>query len=923
MDDGLEIFDRTQKKFIRYDLDSEEHVFHDVPFINDICQDASGCIWVGTWFQGLFKIIPPVTVSPSGVARGEATRNYKFDPALPKDLGTNPILSLCAPRIRKTAKLWIGTDGGGLFGLMDNENSADGSSERFVHYTKADGLPNDIIWGILDDDRGNLWISTQNGFSKFDPQSGIFNNYNQVDGVPRQKFVWLSRHKGRNGELYFGTRGLLAFHPDSITDNPFIPPVVITDFKLFNKPVPIGGNSPLKKSITETTELELSYRENYLSFEFAALNYINTEKNRYKYMMKGLDKDWIDAGQTRVASYTSLRHGEYTFKVMGSNNDGVWNEKGASINILIHPPPWLTWWAYTCYGFIVAGIILWYRRYLLNRAKLRTAIEMERMEKEKVEELDHMKSRFFANVSHEFRTPLTLILGPIDDLVENRSKRAELTWDNVGIIRRNARRLQKLINQILDISRLETGAVKLRVSEGDLTEFIRTIILSFLSLTESKQIRYEYDLPEKDQNLWFDNDKVEKILTNLVSNAFKFTPAKGSITVSLQYLSSPGSPSADFAEITVTDTGRGIPGDKLGNIFDRFYQVHESGMHGEEGTGIGLALTRELVELCRGEIRVESEVGKGSVFTVKLPVSRELFTEEEIISIDPENITRKKLIESSVDTEKSEAVETGEDHLKNAPRDAPIVLIVEDNADLRNYISGNLCDSYRIIMAENGREGLHCAIDQVPDLIISDLMMPEMDGMEMCRELKTDERTNHIPVIMLTARADRGSKLEGLETGADDYIIKPFDNKELTVRVRNLIEQRKRMRDKFRKEFLSDSAGMDVTYEDQFLNKLTVILNKYISSDDFRIDLLTDELHMSRSQVFRKINAITGYTPNDLIRNLRLKKAASLFRSGHKHVAQVMHQVGFNSQSYFGQCFHELYGMTPKEYIHSRAHFMR
>jgi DNA-binding response OmpR family regulator/nitrogen-specific signal transduction histidine kinase len=563
---------------------------------------------------------------------------------------------------------------------------------------------------------------------------------------------------------------------------------------------------------------------------------------------------------------------------------------------------------------------LWYRRYLLNRAKLRTAVEVERMEKEKVLELDHMKSRFFANISHEFRTPLTLILGPIDELFERKPKRAELTWDIMVIIRRNARRLQKLINQMLDLSRLETGAVKLHVSEGDLKEFIKTIILSFISLAESKQIRYEYNLPEIGQKLWFDNDKVEKILTNLLSNAFKFTPANGIINVSLQYLSLSESESSQLAEIKVSDTGKGIPRDKLGSIFDRFYQVSDSDTSQEGGTGIGLALTKELVDLYRGEIYVESEVDKGTIFTVKLPVSKDLFREEEIIILTSEDTVSEKVVESDIDIKESEDDETCESHIKKALKDAPVVLIVEDNIDLRNYISRNLGSSYQIMVAENGREGLKSAIDYIPDLVISDLMMPEMDGMEMCRQLKTDERTNHIPVIMLTARADRGSKLEGLETGADDYIIKPFDAKELKVRVRNLIEQRKRMRDKFREEFISDPVNMEIAYEDQFLNKLTVIQNKYISDPDFRIDILEGELHMSRSQVFRKISALTGYTPNDLMRNLRLKKAASLFRSGHKHVAQIMHQVGFNSQSYFGKCFHELYGMTPTEYIHSKGH---
>ena len=638
--------------------------------------------------------------------------------------------------------------------------------------------------------------------------------------------------------------------------------------------------------------------------------------NQYRYILEGSDRNWIYSGSRNFAIYSNLSPGKYTFRVTGANNDGFWNEEGTTVDMIIHLPPWLTWYAYLIYLVLAACIILWIRFYFMNKARIRTALEVERIEKEKVLEMDAMKSQFFANISHEFRTPLTLILGPVEEFLKSTKKGIGLKKDMVRMIHRNAKRLQRLINQLLDLSKMETGELKLYVSKGDLEEFSRTIILSFLSLAESKKIRYIFELPGEMHEVWFDSDKVEKVLVNLISNAFKFTQEKGEVRIHYEYVVASGSEIPEWVEIAVSDTGRGISPEHLVRIFDRFYQVGDSEHMDETGTGIGLALTKELVELCREEISVDSQVEEGSTFTVRLPVSKERFREEERLTgpvLADTDIFREEQFEFHRDQKVS-------GKKREVLKDVPIILIVEDNIDLVNYISGNLENRYRILTAMNGKKGIELATESIPDLVISDVMMPEMDGMEMCRWLKEDERTSHIPVIMLTAKADRESKLEGLEMGADDYLIKPFDAEELEVRARNLIGQRQKLRDKFQRELITEPDEHTlISPEEQLLKKILDIFNRQLTDPEFNIEQMTDMLNLSRMQLYRKVGAITGHTPKELLRTIRLKKAASLLDSGERNISQVMYQVGFNNHSYFARCFRSLYKVNPSEYMKSES----
>ncbi len=637
--------------------------------------------------------------------------------------------------------------------------------------------------------------------------------------------------------------------------------------------------------------------------------------------MDGMNNNWSSPTDEAKADYRNMPNGTFTFVVRAIGEAQKWSEP-FEYTFTIHPPWWFAWWAIVIECVIAISLLIIIIRFRERNLKQRALMLEQKVDDktheilEQRKEVDELKSRFFANISHEFRTPLTLILGPMEDAAKKRSERIELNRDIFGVMHRNARRLQQLINQLLDVSKLETGNVKLQVSEGSLDELVKTIVISYESLAASKQIKLAFNLPEASGNVYFDRDKVEKILSNLLSNAFKFTSAGGEVHVSLRYDHSDGH---QFAEIIVSDTGIGIAAEKLENIFDRFYQVNDSDTRTEEGTGIGLALTKELVDLYRGEISAESTSGKGSTFRVKIPVSIEQFTEDEILKVVGEDEVINEKVDPDLVQEEPSDIESGDRDGQEKSKDGPIILVVEDNADLSNYIVSILDKGYRVLTAQNGIEGLELATENIPDLVISDVMMPHMDGLEMCGKLKSDEKTSHIPVVMLTARADRGSKMEGLETGADDYIIKPFDAEELKVRVRNMIDQRKKLIEKFRKEFESDSAESVVPPGDQLLEKLMSILNQHLADPEFNIAQLPDELHMSRAQMFRKVSAITGYTPKDLIRNMRLKKAASLFRSGHHHVAQVMHLVGFDNQSYFGVCFSKRYGLTPTEYIRSNS----
>lgn len=803
----------------------------------------------------------------------------------------------------KNGNFWVCT-GSGL-AKLDRKSG--------IFTTINGGLPNKII-GILEDGHGSLWLLNPRGITNYNPITGSVKNYDETDGVDINASFYFPYLKDKNGFMYFGGfKGLIKFHPDSLKDNPFIPPIVITSFKESNKDL------QLDSTISEKKIIKLSYFENNISLEFAALNYSLTQKNQYAYKLEGLDKEWVYSGTRRFASYPNLQPGDYIFRVKGSNNDGVWNEAGTSISLIISPPWWKTSWAYLSYGLFMLISIYGLRRYEMNRLNLKHQVKMdEAVLKEKVEN-DQMKSRFFANISHEFRTPLTLILGPAEKIISNTSD--EKIKNDANIIKRNSRRLLQLINQLLDLSKLESGKLKLEASRGNIVSFVKGVALSFESLSESKDITLRLHSDKEFIELYFDKDKMLQILTNILSNAFKFTAEEGKIEVLVREIDN------KEVEIKIKDSGIGIAPEEIPKLFDRFYQVDSSHTREYEGTGIGLALTKELVELHHGTIVVESKrqeahfAGTGwTEFTVTLPLGRDHLQETEII----------KEVEKEI--EKGLCV-NGESHiLTNLPLSRPetikdglpgdvqeektIILVVEDNYDMREYIKESLDKNYLVEEAVNGEQGVRKAEKIIPDLIISDMMMPKMDGNELVRILKNDEKTSHIPIILLTAKAGYEDKLLGLETGADDYLTKPFDLKELRVRVKNLINIRKNLQEKYSK-FESQQQPMKEqklsTIDEKFLIKVGNVIDEHLSEEEFDVEQFCHEVAMSRTQLHRKLKALTGKPASLYIRSVKLARAKKMIENQEGNISEIAYSVGFSSPVYFTRCFKEEFGFPPSD----------
>jgi len=888
-------------KFKRYTNDPKDRKSLSNDRIWSIFEDKRGVLWTGT-SGGLNKLIPPKDAhSPTTFIC------YTHESGDPSSLSNNEVTSIYED---KSGNLWIGTTDGGL-------NKFDREGGRFIQFDEEDGLANNSISGILEDDEGNLWLSTRRGLSRFNPKTKTFRNYVEKDGLQGNEFQQGAYLKNGGGEMFFGgTNGLTRFHPDSIKDNIRIPPVVITDFQLFNNSVPVGldistERSILQKAITKTKEIELTYKDYIISFEFAALDFHIPEKNKYAYTLEGFDKSWnyTDANR-RFATYTNLDPGEYTFRVKGSNNDNVWNEEGASIKIIVAPPWWKTWWAYLSYVVLVISVLYGLRRYELNRLNWKNQSKLDEVKLKERAEIDKMKSRFFANISHEFRTPLTLILGPLEKIKPKTTEKE--IQKQTGLIRRNASRLLSLVNQLLDLSKLEAGKLKLTTAPGNIVPFVKGIAMSFESIAEHKDILLKVNSLNDDIQLYFDRDKMAKILTNLLSNAFKFTPDGGEITVHINQTDQ------NSIEIKIRDTGIGISEDELPKLFDRFYQVDSSQTREHEGTGIGLALTKELVELHHGTISVNSNLrdpdkaGTGwTEFTIDLPVGREHLKDEEIV--ETEEPPKEDIIvdeEQFIPLDAEEASETGV-----IDEDRNILLVVEDNADVREYIKDSLGDNFEIEEASNGQQGVKKAEKLIPDLIISDVMMPKMDGNELTRILKNDEKTSHIPIILLTAKSEQESRLEGLETGADDYLTKPFDTKELQVRVRNLISIRKKLQEKFgRGEYTPKTEGKRLSnLEEQFMSKVVEVIENHLAEEEFSIEQFAGAVYMSRMQLHRKLKALTGKSASLYVRSFRLLRAKKMIEEKQGNFSEIAYSVGFSSPAYFTKCFKEEFGVPPSE----------
>jgi signal transduction histidine kinase/DNA-binding response OmpR family regulator/ligand-binding sensor domain-containing protein len=811
--------------------------------------------------------------------------------------------------------LWIGTKGGGL-------NRLEKSTGNFTHLTVKNGLPDNVVYGLLADEAGNIWGSTNKGIfcmttsKNGDNNSWGFRNFTKADGLQDNEFNTNAYKKLPNGHLAFGgVNGLNIFDPKEILAKSFTPNVFITNILVNNLPVlPNDKTGVLKNTIEQTKNISLNYLQDILTLEFSSLDFTTASQNKYRYQLVGADKEWVQAGTNRSATYLHLPSGKYIFKVQGSNSQGVWSEHIAELKITVLPPWWRTWWAYLFYLLVIGLGIRAYFKFRVKEAKLQHQLNFEQQEAKRVKELDAVKTQLYTNITHEFRTPLTVILGMAQQV---KNKPDEYFDNGMNMIVRNGENLLKLVNEMLDLSKLESGKMELHLQQGDVIHFLRYIVESFQSLAESQKKQFHF-LSEIDSlYVSYDSEKLRQIVANLLSNALKFTPEKGNV-----YISIAANAKTDKATtaliIKVKDTGIGIPESQLKHIFERFYQLDNSHTRKAEGTGIGLALTKELAKLMDGDIVVKSPPtgsNKGTEFTVSLQLQKVNTQEINIVNSFEEKEFTSKI-----------AIHNQYNNIENGDTQKPLILLVEDNADVVAYTASCLPD-YRFAVGKDGREGFEIATEIIPDLIITDVMMPYVDGFELCRMLRADERTSHIPIIMLTAKADIESKLEGLERGADVYLEKPFHKDELLLRIKKLLELRKKLQQFYIKqagintvtEIIETITPLEIPLaiepiENEFVKKVREAVEAHIEDVNFSVEQLCKHIFMSHSQLHRKLDALTGYSPNKFIRIIRLNKATALLKDSANSIASIALDCGYNDAGYFARVFKQEYGVTPQEW---------
>jgi signal transduction histidine kinase/DNA-binding response OmpR family regulator/streptogramin lyase len=846
--------------------------------VNWMAEDSERMLWIGT--KDELIIYDPITEKASRFI--ESTRAVLED---------------------SKKRFWLATQNRGiaLFSKIDGV---------IKYYNEKSGLANNQTLAILEDSDRYLWISTTNGLSKFNPETERFHNYSSKDGFQNNQFSYGAAFKAPNGELLFGgIAGFNIFNPLKMKPGEYSAPIVLTDLKIFNKSVPIGDskNDILTRSISETDNISLKYDQNVITVEFASLNYAKGQGNQYSYYLEGFDKDWNEPSGIRAATYTNLDPGEYLFRVKTVSIDRRESSSELILKITVLPPFWKTLWFRILIFLTVVGLIYVLIIFLLNKEKMKNELAYERIRAKKLHELDMMKLRFYTNISHEIRTPLTLILGPLEKMIANTISQKDIPG-HLDVMYRNAKQLLHLINQLLDFRKLESGNLKLVLNRGDMVPFIADIVRTFDKYVEEKGIELKFNSLKKEIVTNFDADKLGKIMNNLLSNAFKFTGKGGKITVNLALVfdsddNDPVGAKTDkrLIEITVKDTGIGISESNLKKIFTRFFQVDESA--NQPGTGIGLALTKELVKLHNGHISVQSKPGKGSKFTVQLPYE-EITGDEKIESLNHENQCNKNDMKP-VEVSFGEIASAGQ----------KIMLLVDDNPDVRFFIKSHFNSNYQVLEAANGLEGWNIALKTIPDIIISDVMMPDLDGFEFCRKIKKDERTSHIPVILVTALGSREHEIEGLSDGADDYITKPFDLVILQTKVENILSVRQSLRQKYTTEMLLQPRNVILASPDErFLQKAIEVIEKNISDPDLDIERFAAEIGVSRMQLYRKLDALTEMTVKEFVRNIRLKRAAQLLVQKKLNISEVAYAVGFRDLSHFRKCFRQEFGMSASDY---------
>jgi len=862
---GLNLYHPQQDRFIRIRGGNLDKMC-----IYQVCQDAEkDLLWIATYDNGLLSLDP----------RTKHIERYSYT-GKTGSISSNKVISLFDDR---KGNIWVGTDGGGL-------NLFNKKTRKFEVYGDEYGMKSAVIFGIVEDDKGKLWLSTNNGIYEFDPRTKEVRNYGKWDNLQSQQYNYKSYYKSSSGKLYFGgIKGFNAFSPDSIKRSREAVVIAFTNFQLFNKDVDVRQkDSPLEQAINYTKQIRLRHDQSVISFEYAALQYLAPDKVRYAYKMEGFDKDWNYVGQQRKATYTNLPPGDYIFKVAEAG-DGEINEDGmSSIQVTIAPPFYKTNLAYILYAIFALAILYVVRRYSILRAKRNNERKLERLKAKSEQDFYKQKIEFFTAMAHEIRTPLSLIIAPLERLMNFGEKNTD-TAAQLKIMEENSDRLLNLVNQLLDFRRIESDVYEIHTEKLELVSFVSTLHKRFSAIPYQNTTDFVLKTALKKLDLYADTEALTKILSNLLINAFKFTRSRVEMRINPLEKDDSGN---EYVSISVEDDGIGIPQNQLDNIFTKFFKVTSENHHYSNlgGSGIGLALAKSLAEKHGGELLVESHSGVRTIFTVRIPlVSNKKEAEDLFSGVESDELTGN---------------------------DKPVVLIVEDDQALRSFISESLLnEGYHPIKAQNGKEGLEQLQKHSPDIVISDVMMPEMDGFELCRKIKTDINYSHIPVILLTAKTNTEAEIEGLENGADAYISKPFKWKQVSLMTKNLLDLQLSLRQKFAQQPLGETQTLIAESRDKkFMGSLISSIETHMSDTQFSVEELGKELGLSRSSLYKKVKSLTGYVPNEFIRLIRLKYAAKLLSTHEYTISEVGYMAGFNSHSYFSKCFYQQFKETPSEF---------
>lgn len=877
-------------RFINPRNELKSYPIREAARIRHINQSRQGAMYVGTT-EGLL-VFDPDFKKPEDISYSLFTRL----PGKPESLNNNDVHFIC---ITASAEVFLATFGGGLNKIL--KTTEKGFPLKFGSYTTRHGLPSDVILSVVEDEQGKLWISNENNLSKFDPITERFETYSDIKGFMHvSSFSEASTIRLHSNKLVFGySNGMVTFFPGQIVNSNYSPKIVFTGFHLFNIEQPIGKNSPLKAHIDDTDKLVLTHRQNFFSIEFASLDFINPATIMYAYQLQGFDNEWNYVHKQRIANYTNLPHGYYTFRVKSTNSEGVWVDNERILSIRVKPSFWQTPWATALYALCVAIIIFIIVRVLLSFYTLRDNMKLEK-------QISEMKLRFFTDISHEIRTPLTMITAPVDYMI-NDAGTPENIRKQLKLIAQNTGRLLRLVNQILDFRKIQF--MNLKVFDTEFAAMVEDICGNFTEIAASRRINFRFSNQVGNDRVWVDHDCLDKLLMNLLSNAFKYTPEGRLIQVSVFG-------DEKTVSLQVRDEGPGIPKDKQRKLFNRFVTFNSD--KSKPSTGIGLSMVKDLADKHGARVSIDSEEGHGTTITVCFQRGTAHFAKgvEMMAAGSPSGIKQPEY--ACPDNEMNLPAIT--DHVPDR-HEKQSVLIVEDDQDLRTFIKTILENDYIVYEAEDGLQGKTLALNEIPDFIVSDIMMPNMDGIELLQELKTNLNTSHIPVVLLTSKTTIESKLEGLAYGADDYITKPFSVSYFNARIANLLSQRKHLQEIFRSH---TSKGNPCQYEPQpftitsqdelLMTKVMTVIEANMENFEFTVDDMREHVGMSRSAFFKKIKSLTGLAPVEFIRDIKLKRAAQLLSSGEYRVKEVTFMIGFSDSKYFAKCFKEKFGITPMEY---------